>query len=152
MGIFLFSINFAVENEEKSKLNYINNSAITHYSALAYNGNVVMGNPSAYLDSAGTIHFIDINDFGIAERVRELVLLPIMSLEDNVPLIEHICIVLLQQMDERNMIEFNKYYMNDFEYNIIKNGNIFKKYFYLKTLETNKITSGTEIQEIQQRY
>lgn len=24
--------------------------------------------------------------------------------------------------------EFNKYYMNDFEYNIIKNGNIFKKY------------------------
>ena len=46
-------------------LNYINNSAITHYSALAYNGNVVMGNPSAYLDSAGTIHFINRNDFGI---------------------------------------------------------------------------------------
>ena len=72
--------------------------------------------------------------FGVTERIKELVSLPIMSLDENVPLIEHICILLLQQMSERNMIVFHKnttylehYIGQVLNYNFVENLNKIKK-------------------------
>lgn len=46
-----------------------------------------------------------IEDFGISSKIQQLVLIPIMNVDENVSLIEYICVVLLRQMEQKKLLE-----------------------------------------------
>lgn len=50
-----------------------------------------------------------IDDFGMKERLNELALLPIMTIDENNALMEYICTSLLSHMEKLNMIVLNPY-------------------------------------------
>ena len=49
------------------------------------------------------------DDFGLAEKLNQLVFIPIMNIEENESFMEHICVLLLKKMDERGFLTRNSH-------------------------------------------
>ena len=47
------------------------------------------------------------DDFGLAEKLNQLVFIPIMNIEENEGFMEHICVRLLEQMNEKGFLNRN---------------------------------------------
>ena len=48
-----------------------------------------------------------LNDFGIADRLTQLVFIPIMNIEENEACMEEICVMLLEQMEKMKIVKKN---------------------------------------------
>lgn len=47
------------------------------------------------------------DDFGISQKLKQLVMIPIMNKEENESLMEQLCVLLLKQMEKRGLITIN---------------------------------------------